>query len=139
MFEKKKKTLIIGAGRFGTSIANSLSLQKYDVTILDKQEEAFRKVSDTYSGFTLVGDATDIDVLSDICSGGVQLVVIATNNDNVNILIAYLLKNIVGLEDIFIRINDEEKQILVEELQVNVICPFSLSLLEFERMIKGDI
>ena len=43
MFYNKNEFIIVaGSGRFGSAIADSLSLSGFDVTVIDKDEKSFR-------------------------------------------------------------------------------------------------
>ena len=39
---KKKNAIIVGCGRFGSRIAGDLSLEEWDVTVIDNDRNAFR-------------------------------------------------------------------------------------------------
>ena len=45
--------LIIGCGRLGASIANSLSNRNMNVTIIDSNKDSFRKLSPSFGGLAL--------------------------------------------------------------------------------------
>ena len=60
-----KKYLVIGLGRFGISMAMTLSEEKCEVMVLDKNEEAVMQVRDEVT-YALVGDCTDSIVLEQI-------------------------------------------------------------------------
>ena len=46
MFFKKSEFIIVaGSGRFGSAIADSLSLSGFDVTVIDKNEKSFSYLS----------------------------------------------------------------------------------------------
>ena len=53
---------VIGAGKLGCQIANNLSKEGFNVTIVDLTNEAFNKIQD-FSGFTRVADFTNPSAL----------------------------------------------------------------------------
>jgi len=59
----KNKFLVIGCGRFGGQIATEISSKGTEVIVLDQKEDAFRKLQDSFQGYKVVGDATQIDTL----------------------------------------------------------------------------
>lgn len=83
-------TIIIGCGRLGANLANTLSDNGEDVLIIDKNREAFRKLSPAFGCLSLQGDATDLDVLQEAQIGNASAVVAVTNHDNANILTAQI-------------------------------------------------
>ena len=51
LFNRKKKssyTIIIGCGRLGANLANTLSEEGESVLILDKSKDSFRKLSHSF-------------------------------------------------------------------------------------------
>ena len=59
----KNRVIIVGCGRLGSSLATKLSMAGQDVVVLDTAEKSFRKLPETFSGFQLVGDGTDVNNL----------------------------------------------------------------------------
>jgi trk system potassium uptake protein len=134
---KRNKIMIIGSGRLGASIATKLSEDGEDVYIIDKNQDSFRKLQDTFSGYEIVGDATDLAVLDDSGIKMTKMVVITTDNDNVNIYLSHICYYIYNVPNIYIRLNDSDKGALLEGTSVKVIYPFKLSLQEFTRLNDG--
>ena len=54
-----------------------------------------------------------------------------TDDDNTNIFLADLCTHFYNVPQVYIRLKDSRKRVLVDE-KVNCICPFDLSLEEFE-------
>ncbi len=48
-------TIVIGCGRLGVTLANTLSDKGGNVTIIDKNNDAFRKLSPSFGGLSLTG------------------------------------------------------------------------------------
>ena len=51
------KILIIGSGKVGSTIANTLSLEKFDIDIIDRDELNFEKITNTVT--KIKGDVLD--------------------------------------------------------------------------------
>lgn len=133
----KNKVVIVGCGRFGASIANKFSAEGKNVMVVDNKADRFDKLSDNFMGFKFVGDATDISVLKKAHIETAKEVVIASGNDNANILIAHIARKIFDVPEIYIRLEDPESEALLKGLKVKAIFPFELSFDEFKR-IGGD-
>jgi trk system potassium uptake protein len=129
--------LIAGCSRLGASIASMFSSRGKEVVVLDLEEKSFKSISGDYSGFSVVGDATDIDVLKEAGAEKADLLVAATDDDNTNIMISEIAKNILGIPKVISRIYDTEKEIVYREFSIDTIEPFELTLSEFERLIGG--
>jgi trk system potassium uptake protein TrkA len=80
----KHYTVVIGCGRLGANLANALSDEDGNVLIIDKNKDAFRKLSPSYGGLTVVGDATDLGVLQEAQINKAASCC-CNNNENANI------------------------------------------------------
>jgi len=133
---KRDKILVIGLGRFGSGIAVRLSLSGEDVIAIDKDDDSFRKLADTYSGYQLVGDVLDVDILENAGIRQAKTVIATTDDDNVNIMVAEIASRIYGVQEVFLRLVDQDKAVLIESQNVHPIFPYLLSMAEFDR-IRG--
>jgi trk system potassium uptake protein len=135
MFNKNTKNIIIiGAGRLGVNLAKALSKKGFYITIIDKDENSFRFLPDNFSGYRLNGDGTEPEVLTMADISNAQTVIVCTGNDNVNCLAAQIASKIFGIKNVYVRLYDSEKEKLLNGLNIQVICPCKLSLIEFERL-----
>jgi trk system potassium uptake protein TrkA len=130
----KTKSVIIGSGRLGASIATKLSNLGHDVLIIDKEITSFRKLDETFSGYDVIGDATDLTVLeNDGFIKEANEVIITTDNDNVNLFIADICYYIYDVPNIYVRFSDIDKGKLVENTTIKTIYPFILSIQDFMK------
>lgn len=129
MTDMANKTIVVGAGRMGGSIARYLN-ETSNVVIVDRNLFKLEKLQD-YTGFYEVGDATDLQFLEKIGAKEANRVVIVTEDDNVNIFLGDLFEKIIGCKNIYIRLKDSRKRKLVSD-SIVCICPFDLSLDYFE-------
>jgi trk system potassium uptake protein TrkA len=129
---KKTKSVIIGSGRLGASIATMLSDQGRDVLIVDKEQTSFRKLNETFSGYDIIGDATDMSILENEASiREADEVIITTDSDNVNLFIAHLCFYVYHVPNIYVRFTDNDKGVLVKKTNIQTIYPFVLSIDDF--------
>lgn len=133
----KNKFLIIGAGKLGSYIANSLSVNGFDVIIIDKDKEKIEYLPLTYSGLTCVGDATLVDTLENNGIATCKCIICLTDDDNTNIFVSHLAKVFFEAPNIFIRLNDPKKNILVDSLGIKTISPFISGIEQIDKLIKG--
>ncbi|MPM64059.1 Glutathione-regulated potassium-efflux system protein KefC [bioreactor metagenome] len=142
LFEKKKTdyTVIIGCGRFGSSLANALCNGGGVVLVIDRNNDAFSKIvaPSLYLGFTtLIGDATDIDVLREAQVEKATAVIVATNNDNTNIMIAQIVKELFKKERVIAKLNDTERECVYRKLGIDTISPAALFVKESCSWLSG--
>lgn len=133
-FKQNQKIVVVGCGRFGASLASSLSSSGFDVIIIDKEERAFQRLSDTFGGFEIVGDATDLDTLESCGIADCNVVLVTTGYDNTNCMIAQIANIIYGIEQVYIRLNDPDKEKILKDTSIKAIYPARLSLREFENI-----
>lgn len=133
---KKNKTIVIGCGRLGSGIATKLSSEGRNVIVIDKTETSFRRLGDKFNGYSIVGDATDIDFLKENFILESNTLIITTEDDNINIFLADIALNIFDIENIIIRLNDPLKEKIIDTTRIKTILPYKLSYNEFESIFK---
>jgi trk system potassium uptake protein TrkA len=135
---KRNKFLVIGSGRLGSNIATKMSELGEDVIIIDATDDSFRKLQESFSGYQVVGDATDLSVLENAYIKHAKTVVITTDSDNVNIFLSHICYYIYNVPNIFVRLADTDKGELLEGTTIKAIYPFILSLGEFMELYNEE-
>ena len=125
---KRNKFVVIGCGRFGGQVATERSEEGMQVIVVDAHEDSFRKLHETFAGYTEVGDATQLEILKKAFIEEAEYVLISTNRDNDNILIAHICDQIFQVPKIYIRLMDSEKEKLIDNERIQAIYPYNLSL-----------
>ena len=128
-------TIIVGCGRLGASLANMYSDLGGSITIIDKDPSSFSKLSPSYGGITMIGDATEIDVLTEAKIESAKTVISVTNKDNTNIMVAQLAKELFNTERVIARLYDPECECVYQELDIDTICPAVLSAKEIDKLM----
>ncbi|WP_051592720.1 potassium channel family protein [Thomasclavelia saccharogumia] len=138
LFQKSgiHKIVIIGCGRLGASLANSLYEQGRQVIIIDKNEDAFRKLNSSFGGLTLVGDATNLDVFKQLEVDKNTIFIVVTNNDNINIMVSQMARELYCLDNIICRLYDPQRECVYDEFHINTICPTYLSVHEIQSILN---
>lgn len=131
-------TIIIGCGRLGASLANDLSEQGGEVLIIDRNKDSFRKLSSSFGGLTLTGDATDIDVLRESQIEKAAAVISVTDNDNTNIMVAQISKVLFNKEHVIARLYDPELKCVYQEFGIDTISPAVLSIKEINNLLNHN-
>lgn len=137
LFDRKKEecTIIVGCGRLGANLANTLSDRGEDVIIIDSNSDSFRKLSQSFSGIFINGDATDLGVLSEAQIENATAVITVTNNDNTNIMVAQIAKKLYNIQHVIARLYDPERECVYREFGIDTICPAVLSAKEIEKLL----
>ncbi|MBN2557635.1 MAG: TrkA family potassium uptake protein [Clostridia bacterium] len=134
-----KYIIIIGCGRLGAFLASSLSESKQNsVVVIDKKEEAFDRLGSSYSGFTIIADASEIETLRNAKIQKADVLVATTNHDNTNIMIAQIAKGFFNVPKVIARLTEPAKEKVYSELGIDTISPTALSAMEFYRIIMEN-
>ena len=86
------KILIVGSGKVGSTIANTLSLEKFDIDVVDRVEENFGNITNTVN--KIKGDVLDEKFILKINLDSYDYAIIATDSDKTNLIIASLFKDL---------------------------------------------
>lgn len=136
---KKNNVIIVGCSRFGVKLAGSLSSIGYNLTIIDKDESAFLKLPDNYSGYEVLADGTDASVLKENGIEETKMFIAVTESENANILAARVARDIFDVPEVYIRLTDTEKEDLIDDENIKAIYPFKLSIEEFKKISSVQI
>lgn len=139
IFEKKKPDVyivIIGCGRLGANIANALSNDEENVLIIDENRESFKRLSPNFGGLTIVGNGTDLEVLKEARLEDADVVIAVTNDDNVNIMVAQIARDVFQVEKVIARLYDSEREAVYQEFGIDTICPAVLSVKEIDKLLE---
>ena len=137
--KKDNFIIIIGCGRLGGHLANALGESKRNsIVIIDKNEKAFERLKTSFSGFTIEANALEYDVLLGAKMEKANMVLVTTNDDNTNIMIAQIAKKIFNIEIVVARLIDPYRERVYAELGIDTISPTALSALAFENIINGS-
>ncbi|MEA4895923.1 MAG: TrkA family potassium uptake protein [Oscillospiraceae bacterium] len=129
-------TFVIGCGRLGANLANTLSDEGGDVLIIDKNKDAFRKLSPSFGGLFITGDALDLDVLQGAQINKASVIVAVTNSDNTNIMVAQIAREMFQIKRVIARLYDPERECVYREFGIDTICPAILSAKEIDKILS---
>ena len=128
--------IIIGCGRLGASVASMLSVDGMEVVTIDISKDAFSRLPPSYTGFTIEADACDTHALENADIKKAETVLVATGDDNINIMVSQIAKVIYETPTVITRLNDTEKEALLTDSGISVIYPVKLEIEAF-REITG--
>lgn len=129
--------VIAGCGRLGAGLADALSDAGESVLVIDRNKESFRKLSASFGGLTLLGDAMDLNVLEEAELRKATALVCVTDDDNTNILIAQLARSQYGVKRVISRLYDPDRECVYRELGIDTICPSVLSARRIASLLAG--
>ena len=139
LFGNKKNDyiIIIGCGRLGANLASALSDDGGNVLIMDKNKDSFRRLSPSFGGLSVVANGTDLDALREARIDSASTVIAVTNNDNTNIMVAQMARDLFHVDKVIARLFDPERESVYQEFGIKTICPAVLSVKEIDKMLTA--
>jgi trk system potassium uptake protein TrkA len=116
------RVIIVGCGRVGAGLAERMSRDGHEVTILDVDSSAFKRLEADFPGQALRGDGTDEDVLRRAGTDGADIFFALTEGDNRNALAAQLASETFGVGQVVAKINDPVRAEAYTTLGLATIC-----------------
>ena len=135
------RVAIAGAGNVGRSIAAELLGNGHQVLLIEREPRSL-KVDTVPTAEWLLADACEIDTL---VTAGIQdcdVVVAATGDDKVNLVVSLLAKTEFGVDRVVARVNHPKNEWLFNEswgVDVSVSSPRLLAAVVEEAVSVGDL
>lgn len=122
------KIIIIGAGEVGFQIAQKLSDENQEVFLIDKDPEKIRSITEKLDVQAILGSGTSPKILKTAGIKGADMLVAATDSDEVNLIACLLARHLTNYIVKVARIRDPE---YLEEMDL-----FSSNLLAVDEIIN---
>jgi trk system potassium uptake protein TrkA len=120
------KTVIVGCGRVGSVLADSLDRAGHEVIVLDTKTSAFDRLPSDFKGAAVRGDGTDEDVLRRAGAEGADVFMAMTEGDNRNVMAAQLATEALAAGRVIAKINDPLRASAYAELGIATLCRTNL-------------
>ena len=131
---RKARIIVVGCSPFGAAVARSLSAAGCDVTVVDMREDAFDRLGDDFDGETVTGDGGSALLLRECGAERATHLVAATDRDTVNLLVAGLASEVLGVRQVLPVVDDSSLAEILEQMGIDPICPHRLCEEEFFRI-----
>ena len=135
------KVMIAGAGSVGSSIARELVINHHEVLLIDLQPEMAER-ADLEAVKWLIGDACELAVLQQAQLEEYDVVVSATGDDKVNLVVSLLAKSEFGIRRTVGRVNNPKTEWMFDDawgVDVAVSTPRLMTALVEEAVEVGDL
>jgi trk system potassium uptake protein len=117
------KAIVIGCGRVGSHVALQLQGSGWDVTVLDENEDALNRLGDSWAGGFVVGHGMDLQLLREAGIEDADAVVVTTDGDNTNLVIAQAAQKQFEVPTVVTRILDPARAQFYAARGLRVVCP----------------
>ena len=101
------KIVIVGDGKVGYTLAENLSREEHDITIVDKNPEALQRAHDNLDVMCVKGSGVSVNVLIEAGVRDADILLAATSRDEINMVCALTGKKL-GANRTVARIRDPE-------------------------------
>jgi trk system potassium uptake protein TrkA len=135
------RVAIAGAGAVGRSIAGELLENGHEVLLVDKNPKSI-SVERVPQAEWLLADACEITALDEAALQRCNVVIAATGDDKVNLVVSLLAKTEYGVPRVVARVNNPKNEWLFNEawgVDVAVSTPRLMSALVEEAVSVGDL
>nr|WP_204365329.1 cation:proton antiporter [Halorubrum aidingense] len=114
------KTIIVGGGRVGRTLAKRLENRGENVVIIDRDPAAVEELQKEELQ-AVEGDGTNADALAEHGAESAKLLIAATPDDDANLLVSQLARSKFDIETVIARVNDPDNVDAFETLDVRAI------------------
>lgn len=94
------KIIIVGCGNVGATLAEQLSKEKHDITVVDTREQLVENIANSCDVLGIVGNGTSFNTLSEAGVDEADLLVAVTGSDELNLLCCLIAKKAGGCNTI---------------------------------------
>ena len=134
------KIIIVGAGKVGYSVAETLSSEGHDITVIDKNPDAITTLSNNLDVICVEGSATNPETLREAGAEDADMLLAATRSDETN-MVCGISASKLGTKHVIARIRDtaylKQTEFLQEVLGLSVIInPEYECAKEISRMLR---
>jgi len=137
------KIIIIGAGKVGCQIAKTLSSEKHDVTLIEKDDVIRQSAQNSLDVLTILGNGANVRTLEEAGIKQADMVIAVTSSDEVNMIACMTAKQF-GVPQKIARIRNPEylyaNALSREKLGIDLtINPERATAREIVKLLKSPI
>lgn len=86
------KIIIVGVGKIGATLIESLESEGHDITVVDREQKVIDEISNIYDVMCVCGNGVDNDTLKEAQVATADLLISVTDSDEINMLICFIAK-----------------------------------------------
>lgn len=129
------KIIILGCGRVGIYLAQTLDKAGHEVTVIDRNRDAFAKLGSEYDGQMVLGTGIDEDVLRKAGIEKADAFIAVTNGDNTNAMAAQIAQNVFHVKHVVARLYDPIREETYRLLGLNTVCSTVMGADKIREMV----
>lgn len=122
------RAIVVGCGRVGSNVALQLQGSGWDVTAIDEDEDALARLGERWTGGFVVGHGMDLKLLREAGIEDADAVVVTTDGDNTNLVIAQAAQKHFEVPTVIVRVLDPGRAEFYAERGLRTVCPTSSAI-----------
>ncbi|MBA2615475.1 MAG: TrkA family potassium uptake protein [Actinobacteria bacterium] len=131
------KAIVVGCGRVGSALAKVLHASGWEVAAVDESEEALRRLGERWPGEFHLGHGMDTAMLEAAGIQDADAVVVATDGDNTNIVVAQVAKLRYEVPSVAARIHDPARAKFYANRGFDIVSPTSAAIDQLTEWVSG--
>jgi trk system potassium uptake protein len=138
--------MIVGCGRVGSAIAKATLGDGHEVSVLDEDPEAIALLEkgqeqswEDMGGSFTVGTALEVDALEEAGIERADALVVSTDGDNTNLVIAQIAQRRYNIERVVVRVLDPARAQWYAEQGLQTVCPTQTAIELLEAAVRGQV
>jgi trk system potassium uptake protein TrkA len=127
--------VIMGCGRVGSTLARSLEDREHDVSVIDTNPDAFRRLGPSFNGTKVTGIGFDQGVLERAGVEKADAFAAVSSGDNSNIIAARVARETFGIQQVVARIYDPGRAEVYQRLGITTVATVRWTADQFLRRL----
>lgn len=128
--------LIIGCGRTGAGLAQTLTLRGHAVTVVDREQTAFERLGPRFKGKTVTGSGIDREVLHQAGIEHADGLAAVSGADEINVVVARVASQVFRVPRVVARLYDPRKAEIYVRLGVQTVAPVTWGLHRMAELLS---
>jgi trk system potassium uptake protein TrkA len=129
--------VVMGCGRVGASLAQELQSAGHNVSVIDRDATAFRRLSEDFTGTTVKGVGFDQEVLRRAGIADADAFAAVSSGDNSNIIAARVARETFNVPKVVARIYDAKRAAVYERLGIPTVATVPWTTERFITALGG--
>lgn len=113
--------VVVGCGRVGSELAAKLEAEDHSVSVIDKERDAFRRLSENFKGKAVLGFGFDRAHLEEAGIREAGALAAVTSGDNTNVLTARIARENYEIPNVVARIYDPRRAMIYQRLGIQTV------------------
>ncbi len=132
------QVVIIGCGKVGAKFAHVLSEEGNEIVIISNDSKAFKNLPRNFDGVTITGVPIDQDVLKSAGIETADALVAVTEDDNVNIMVCQVAKEIFKVPKVIARIYNPAREHVFHAFGLDTFCPTDITVNVIRALVDSE-